>query len=303
MKKYSIIFGPADVSHTMKDMCALYEDNAHIKKRFQHFSECSEIPVDVLLKKQSAPETLTTVQLTSVGLLAGMLGIADTLCDLKGKPACVGGISLGELTAMCFSSALSVETAVSLIMLENKCEPITIEEQCIGFVFVPDGLDHLYYQKHKGMYIAVDYGQIHGGAGRLLMVSGLRSVLENQGQQGNGDLEVLPPDLCNTAYHSELRKPVSNAIAEYLSDHPLKDARVPILSCFDDLRVLLSDQDIKTALVRSECETLYVPKLLEQQHIMGVEETCCVGPFLRSLNMEFGMPCSFYDEQWVLAEA
>lgn len=52
MTEYSIIFAPADVSHSMNDMQQLYIKNIFVKKRYDQVSNYAGISVDILLREK-----------------------------------------------------------------------------------------------------------------------------------------------------------------------------------------------------------------------------------------------------------
>ncbi|VTR59347.1 Uncharacterised protein [Serratia fonticola] len=48
---YAMIFGPADVSHMMKDMQRLYDIHPQVRTRFGQVASSAGIDVDVILRK------------------------------------------------------------------------------------------------------------------------------------------------------------------------------------------------------------------------------------------------------------
>lgn len=301
MTGFAMVFGPADVSHQMRDMRVLHERDHRVRKRFDAVSEAAGLPVPVLLRQQEPPDGLSTVQVVCLGLLAGMLGVADGLVAERGQPACAGGVSVGELVALCLSGALSIDDAVAItrIRVDAPRSAAPDDAEAVGFVLVADGEDWAFYERHPGMHVAVDYGLIQGGFGKLLMVSGLRRVLEGAGQNGPGTLEVLPPEMCRSAYHCELRRRIRDEVAHYLASRPVGTPRFPVLTCLDDTAPATDPAAARQITIRSETERLRVPNMINQMPDLGVTEALLVGPFLRSLGLDFGFPTACYDEEWV----
>ncbi|CAM3815258.1 hypothetical protein [Serratia silvae] len=295
---YAMIFGPADVSHMMKDMQRLYDIHPQVRTRFAQVASSAGMDVDVILRKTPLLDGVSCMQVVSLGLLAGMLGIADDIIEQRGTPSCVGGISLGEVAALCVAGSLTLDDATELIRL--RVDIPEAEEETVGFVMLMEESDRAFYHQPPAMRIAVDYGLIHQGIGSLLMVAGLRRMLEGRGQEGSGVLEVLPPALCNSAYHTPYRRRIAGQIEEYLHGCTLPAPVYPVMTCLSGLGVVNDSQGIKEMCLRGETETLSVPMMIQQMKHFDVAEVICIGPFLRSLNMDFGgVPASFRDEQWV----
>ncbi|CCO47565.1 putative malonyl CoA-acyl carrier protein transacylase [Vibrio nigripulchritudo SOn1] len=299
MNKYSIVFGPADVSHNMEDMQVLVKRHLCVAKRFNEVAEYSGISVNALLKKEETPSSVSNFQLSSLGLMAGMLGIADYIKSTHGAPESVGGVSLGELVALCFSSAISLKDTISIILNgEEKPHDRRNEPEGVGFVFIPNEVEH-FASDIERINVAVDYGQIQGGIGRLVMLSGLRKDLEKAAQESLLDIDVLPEELCNTAYHSPLRGAASLKISSLLEGMELNRCDYPVNTCFKDLKRLSEAEDVKSAITKNDIETLYLDELLEQQKQDKLDNVVCIGPFLRSLELNFFLPTEYFDQSWV----
>jgi [acyl-carrier-protein] S-malonyltransferase len=252
------------------------------------------------LKEEDSCQTLSSLQMASLGLLAGMLGIADYIVSNRGVPESVGGISLGELVALCFSSAISLKDATSIILCEKDLPlDCSAEPEGVGFVFIPRESDSNTFEHLGGIYVAVDYGEIQGGTGNLLMLSGLRENLEKSSETSPWEIDILPEELCDTAYHSELRNPASRKVAELLESIKLSNCDYPVNTCFKDLRRLRTPEDVKQALIKNVVEPLFVSQLIEQQKNDDLAEMVCIGPFLRSLDLNLGLPAEYFDEKWV----
>jgi len=299
MSSYALVFGPADVSNMMQDMQLLYSCDKNVKRRFTQVARLANVTSDMLLQKEPMTANYSRVQIVSMGLLAGMLGIADSLIETRGEPCCAGGVSLGELVALCLSGAISLEDAVAIIQLRPDQAAAGGGEETVGFVMVADGEDWEFYHQPPKMFISVDYGLIHNGFGKLLMISGLRDALENEGQHGPGNMEVLPPELCQSAYHTPLRDWIRKQVEDYLGRARINAPRVPVVTCVQGQGVVRDAEAVKSITLKSETEALHVPNLIRQIGELQASEVVCVGPFLRSLNLSFSAPSSYRDERWV----
>jgi [acyl-carrier-protein] S-malonyltransferase len=300
MTAYALVFGSADVSHDMADMVVLYDQDEHVHQRFDHVARVAEVTVGELLRKEP-PTRASHMQLISLGLAAGMLGLADQVVAERGHPVCAGGISVGELVALTACGALSVEEMVSIIQLRvDRPQSSLLEHaEAVGFVLGAAGMDTDYYRRHPDLYVSIDFGPIQSGAGRLLMLSGLRTALETFGTRGPGILEVVPSSLCQAGYHCVLRTPVRDAISTYLDQRGLSTPAWPVVSCLDASDPVVCVNDVKSVVVRAETEPLGLSNLLSGIRAHVAEEVVAIGPFLRSLTLDFGVPTTYLDKEWV----
>ncbi|MCO6547217.1 MAG: hypothetical protein J6583_05520 [Gilliamella sp.] len=295
MTEYSIIFAPADVSHSMNDMQQLYIKNIFVKKRYDQVSNYAGISVDILLRKKNYSGELSHTQIISLSLLAGMVGIYDYLISLNVPPKTVSGISLGQLVAFCCASAISLKDAVGIIKYNFSSGRSKSTSEAVGFVFVPGGDDD-YYRNFEGIDVAVDYGFIQNNSGKFLMLSGLRSNLEEAQKEGPWDLDILDQEMCDIAYHSKLRIDIGNKLYSLLSNMEILPCSIPVLSCIPNFPRISKPEDVAIVLSKGEYETLHVTTLLEQLKLEKIDKVICIGPFLRSLNFPFTVESEYYDE-------
>lgn len=296
---YALIFGPADVSHMMRDMQHLYSTHSKVRSRFEEVANSADIDVNLILRNTPISAPFSCMQIVSLGLLAGMLGMADDVIEQRGSPCCVGGISLGELAALCISGTMKLDDVISLIQLRVDMPADDDEEEAVGFAMTMQEGDREFYHQPPEMRISVNYGLIQKGIGSFFMVSGLRRTLEGLGQEGPSMLEVLPDSLCKSAHHTPYRQWIASQIEDYLTRCELCIPAYPIVTCLEGLNVVKDQQGAKNMIIRSETEALSVPYMIQQMQDFNVADAICIGPFLRSLNMDLGVPVSFRDEKWV----
>ena len=304
MKHYALVFGPADVSYDMADMNVLYKTNSCVRSRFEHVSQLTNLSVEVLLQQTSPSENLSRMELVSLGLAAGLLGIADHLSNKYGAAVCAGGVSIGELIALAAANAIDLNTMVEIISLRKDfSDPSTNSgREGVGFLVLPRNANWSYYQNHDRLSVAVDYGEIQGGVSRLLMISGLHKDLQHAASDGPGTLDILPDTLCQAAYHSRYRSWIRDLIDNRISSDRFNNPDFPVISCLDSTDMVTSADNARNITLRSETECLRVGNLVDRINTTKAEQIFALGPFLRSLRIDFGLPVDFYDKEWVKNE-
>lgn len=137
MSNYALLFAPADVSHDMTDMQSLYRRCESVRQRFDAISHVSGRPVDELLLIKQPAVAISRMELISLGLAAGMLGISDEIQREHGDPVCAGGVSLGELVALAASGSISLQDLVEIIKLRQDLPQDLSHEEAVGFLVLP----------------------------------------------------------------------------------------------------------------------------------------------------------------------
>ncbi|MBT2621285.1 hypothetical protein [Chryseobacterium sp. ISL-6] len=285
MTKYAILFAPAVLSHDMKDYKLLYRYNDFVKKRFDETSFLTGIPVNVLLKDQENTTDFSHFQIVKFGLFAGMMGIAEHICSLeKNSPFISGGISLGDLNAICLAGAVKFEDAINILKIRKESEG---DKEAVALTYVDKDEDYQYYNKFPNMNIAVNFGMVDTGLRRMLMLSGEREVLETIGRQGPAEINIMPKEMCRAALHSKFRNYVAEETRTYLESNTINDPAFLIASAVKRFDIIKEKEMIRENVIVSETNTLDLNHLIKQVESTNVDKIFCVGPFLRDLNINF----------------
>ena len=292
---FGIVFGPADVSVDLATFEKIANHDEFISQTYTEVSESIDLPIGVLFGTNIDYYAMSRVKLVSVSLLAVMVGTAKRLESLReDTPVWVGGVSIGELAAATYSGALSLGQAAQLVAEQpdvNLANP-----EGVAFVFIPNPHSDDMLPQIPNVWLSVDYGQIAGGAGRMIMLSGTRDGLSLFAEECPWETEILPPEMCSSAYHTPLRKNVLHFTKAFLSAHSVSDPRFSVLTCLEKIQVCSSALDVSRALCASEVTPLKVPLLVEASSHVPADEIHCVGPYLRSMQLPFGSRTCYHDE-------
>lgn len=280
--RWALLFAAADVSHDMSDYARLVECEEEVAEAFARVSEASNVSISQLLRPAERPTGIGQVEVISLGLLAGMTGVANMLVRRHGAPAVVGGVSLGEYAALVTANSLSLEGGVKLIHARNvKGE----EPEAVGFAMVPEGLDWGFYGRQEGFSISVDYGPIQQGFARFLMLSGLRERLEHAQAAGPVEIEVLDENMADEAHHSQWRSYALDTVSAFLETLPLGRPveGTKVATTLPSPAYIVDGDDARAAILASEVEGLSVPTLIERFQSADITKVRAIGPFLSTL--------------------
>jgi [acyl-carrier-protein] S-malonyltransferase len=173
----------------------------------------------------------------------------------------------------------------------------------VAFVFLPSPHKVDSLTPVENVWVGVDYGEVAGGSGTMIMMSGTRVGLAQFAASCQWGTDVLAPELCNSAYHTPLRLHARASVDAFLDGEPLTEPRVPVLSCLPGLGVCRSAASLSASLSRSEVERLSVPTLVTAANDSPVTDIVCIGPYLRSMGLPFTMKVGFLDSESLYVSA
>lgn len=297
MSKYAVLFGPAALAHDMNDYKLLFNYNKFVKEKFDLISNYTNIPINVLFKEEINQTSYSNFQITKFAIFAGMAGIAENIRDIEKKnPIVSGGVSLGDLNAAVFSSAVNVENALEILKYKVEDES---DKEAIGLIYSIENSDCEFIKEYKNVSIGVDFGQVKKNKKRIFMISGLRSDLEIIALNPKIEINILPPTMCRAALHSKFRYPIAEKIKCYLETIQVNDPFFPLAGSGNYLKTIRTKENIIENIIKSEFETIYLNKIIENIQSFDIDRVYCVGPFLRDLEINFkeNIRVEFYDDK------
>ncbi len=294
--KNCILFGPTDASANFRKYEPMLRSSTIARSTYREVAEAAGISADQLID-QPAPQ-IHPVVLRWVRQTAAMLSMARIVEGESGRASVYGGVSLGELAALCMSGAASTDFVLSFF--HERHLPDVDRDEAIGFTFVPAPHDWRYYEQPAQMVISVDYGFVFGGAGRMIMVSGLRSALESARDEGPAELQMVDKSDAHQAYHSPFREAGRQRLELLMKRTSLDRLATPVVTAIPGMHTLSSSTEAARALVASETQQLNVPGLIEALHEhYKPDRVYVISSFLRQLELEFHAPTEYVDDFWL----
>ncbi|MFI6765233.1 hypothetical protein [Streptomyces sp. NPDC050355] len=290
-----ILFGPADAAVDFRGYEPMLRSSTVAQSVYREFAEAVDVPVDRLIDGEASH--VHPVLLRWIRQMAAMLGVGRILEQQHGAASGYGGISLGELAALRASGAASTEMVVRFLRERHLQD--TGRDEAIGFAFVPAPVDWRYYEQPERMTVSCDFGSVLGGAGRMIMVSGLRSALESARSDGPADLQVVERSLAHQAYHSPFREPSRQRLESLLKENALGHPEAPVVTAVPGMYTLSSAAEAAKALVASETQSLDVPGLVAALRQFAPDKVYVVSSFLRQLEIDFHAATEYVDDSWL----
>ncbi|MFJ5228248.1 hypothetical protein [Streptomyces sp. NPDC088400] len=290
-----MLFGPADAAVDFRSYEPMLRNSEVAQSIYYEFAEAIEVPVDHLIDGE-VPQ-VHPVLLRWIRQMTAMLSVGRILEHYHGAVSVYGGVSLGELAALHSSGAASTEMVVSFLRERHLQD--TERDEAIGFAFVPAPIDWRYYDQPERMTISCDFGPVLNGAGRMIMVSGLRSALESARSEGPADLQVVDRSLAHQAYHSSFREPSRRRLETLLKENELGHPKAPVVTAVPGMYTLSSSAEAAKALVASETRSLDVPGLVEALQRFAPDKVYVISSFLSQLEIDFHATTEYVDDSWL----
>ncbi|WP_413751843.1 hypothetical protein NRF20_01905 [Streptomyces sp. R-74717] len=290
-----MLFGPADAAVDFRGYEPMLRNSEVAQSIYREFAEAIEVPVDRLIDGE-VPH-VHPVLVRWIRQMTAMLSVGRILEHHHGAVSVYGGVSLGELAALHSSGAASTEMVVSFLRERHLQD--TKRDEAIGFAFVPAPIDWRYYDQPERMTISCDFGSVLNGAGRMIMVSGLRSALESARSEGPADLQVVDRSLAHQAYHSPFREPSRQRLETLLKENELGHPKAPVVTAVPGMYTLSSSAEAAKALVASETRSLDVPGLVEALQQFAPDKVYVISSFLRQLEIDFQAATEYVDDSWL----
>lgn len=192
------------------------------------------IEIDFDLKEvcfKDALGVLNQTQYTQSCLLATSMAIAQAVESCGYHPVCVGGLSLGEYTALCFAGSLSINDAVKLVRARGLIMANALKENNtsmtalinIDLKTIQSVLDDSQV-KACGLVEIANYN-----SPKQIVITGeiaaLRIVEEKLRELSIG--RIIPLKVSG-AFHSSLLKEASMELNEVLKVQLFKDPKLPV---------------------------------------------------------------------------
>ncbi|GGZ29817.1 hypothetical protein GCM10010387_24030 [Streptomyces inusitatus] len=293
--KTFMLFGPADAAVDFRGYEPMLQNSEIAQSIYREFAEVIEVPVSHLIDGEVLH--VHPVLLRWIRQMAAMLSVGRIVEHQYGAVSVYGGVSLGELAALHSSGAASTEMVVRFLRERHLQD--TQRDEAIGFAFVPASIDWRYYNQPDQMTISCDFGSVLNGAGRMIMVSGLRATLESARSEGPVDLQVVDRSLAHQAYHSPFREPSRQRLEALLKENELGHPKAPVITAVPGMHTLFSGVDAAKALVASETRSLDVPGLIEALRQFAPEKVYVISSFLRQLEIDFQAATEYVDDSWL----
>lgn len=272
----------------------LYRKYSAVQDFYAQVARWTGLTVGQILDEElpEAPEVRQSVG--TVRESAHAIAVHDVLVKAGLRPAVLGGLSLGGMSAASLAGALSRRALFEMLMHTRGTpeQPAGTPEQGLALAFARiDGDIDAY--RGDGVYVAGQFGSTTDGMTRILMLSGERAALDELGaRHPSGTIVGLPGR--SMAIHSPLRAHFREFMTPYLDDMRFSDPGLPLVSCLDR-KILMTAADVRDTFHRNPTDPINLVYLYEAMKDEGVRLGLIMGGSIPDGILRFPFPVVHVD--------
>ncbi|QKW18555.1 ACP S-malonyltransferase [Kitasatospora sp. NA04385] len=270
----------------------LYRTYEVVQAWYEQVSEWTGLTVGQILEEDlpTAQEERQSVGTVREAALA--IGVHDVLASFNLRPAAIGGLSLGAMTASCLAGALGRRELFEMLAASRDTPEPPAEEprQGIAIAFGPlaDGAPAHPGEGVPGVYLAGDFGPTVDGTQRIMMLAGHAEALGALAAEvPPGTVVPLPGR--TIAVHTPLRRPYRDFMAPRIDAIPFEDPGLPLLSCLEP-KVLRTAADVRDLFQRNSTDPISLVDVYTGMKEQGVRLGLVMGPSIPEGILAFPFP-------------
>ncbi|MGW0828504.1 ACP S-malonyltransferase [Streptomyces sp. NPDC002845] len=277
----------------------MYRAHSVMRDLYEQVSAWTGLTVGQILEEelpepQEERQSAGTIRETALAL-----GIHDVLAEQGLRPAVLGGLSLGAMTASCLAGAIGRRELFEMLAHARHTPELPAEEpeQGLALAFAPaDGDLAAAYrgEGRAGVHLSGDFGPTADGAMRILMLSGERTALDALAADlPPGTVAPLPDR--PIAVHSPLRRHFREFMAPYIDAMPFKAPEVPLVSCLER-KTLTSADEVRDLFDRNSTDPISLVDVCEEMKDQGVRLGLIMGGSIPDGILRFPFPVVHVDK-------
>ncbi|WP_405812828.1 ACP S-malonyltransferase [Streptomyces sp. NBC_01390] len=277
----------------------MYRTHSVMRDLYEQVSAWTGMTVGQILEEelpepQEERQSAGTVRETALAL-----GIHDVLAEQGLRPAVLGGLSLGAMTASCLAGAIGRRELFEMLAHARHTPELPPEEpeQGLTLAFSPaegDLASAYRGEGRPGVYLSGDFGPTADGAMRILMLSGERAALDALA----ADLPpgtVVPLPGRPIAVHSPLRGHFREFMAPYIDAMPFKAPEMPLVSCLER-GTLTTAEEVRDLFDRNSTDPISLVDVCAEMKDQGVRLGLIMGGSIPDGILRFPFPVVHVDK-------
>ncbi|BAJ33112.1 MULTISPECIES: malonyl transferase [Kitasatospora] len=270
----------------------LYRTYEVVRAWYEQVSAWTGLTVGQILEDDlpTAQEERQSVGTVREAALA--IGVHEVLASFDLRPAAIGGLSLGAMTASCLAGSLGRRELFELLAGSRDVPEPPADEppQGIAIAFGPaaDGTPSHPGADTPGVYLAGDFGPTADGTQRIMMLAGRAEALGALAAEvPPGTVVPLPGR--TIAVHTPLRRPYRDFMAPRIDAIPFADPAIPLLSCLEP-KVLRTAADVRDLFQRNSTDPISLVDVYTGMREQGVRLGLVMGPSIPEGILAFPFP-------------
>ncbi|MFJ1792962.1 ACP S-malonyltransferase [Kitasatospora griseola] len=270
----------------------LYRTYEVVQRWYEQVSAWTGLTVGQILEEDlpTAQEERQSVGTVREAALA--IGVHDVLASFNLRPAAIGGLSLGAMTASCLAGSLGRRELFEMLAgSRDTPEPPADDPRqgiAIAFGSLADGAPAHPGENVPGVYLAGDFGPTVDGTKRIMMLAGHADALGALAAEvPPGTVVPLPGR--TIAVHTPLRRPYRDFMAPRIDAIPFSDPDIPLLSCLES-KVLRTGADVRDLFQRNSTDPISLVDVYTGMKEQGVQLGLVMGPSIPEGILAFPFP-------------
>ncbi|MFD5565030.1 ACP S-malonyltransferase [Kitasatospora griseola] len=270
----------------------LYRTYEVVQGWYEQVSAWTGLTVGQILEEDlpTAQEERQSVGTVREAALA--IGVHDVLASFNLRPAAIGGLSLGAMTASCLAGSLGRRELFEMLAgSRDTPEPPAEDPQqgiAIAFGSLADGAPAHPGENVPGVYLAGDFGPTVDGTKRIMMLAGHAEALGALAAEAPPGT-VVPLPGRTIAVHTPLRRPYRDFMAPRIDAIPFSAPELPLLSCLES-KVLRTADDVRDLFQRNSTDPISLVDVYTGMKDQGVQLGLVMGPSIPEGILAFPFP-------------
>ncbi|MFD5680940.1 ACP S-malonyltransferase [Streptomyces bacillaris] len=270
----------------------LYRSYETVRSWYEQVSAWTGLTVGQILEEDlpAAQEERQSVGTVREAALA--IGVHDVLASFGLRPAAIGGLSLGAMTASCLAGALGRRELFDMLAGSREApEPPAGDPRqgiAIAFGSLDEGAPSHPGENVPGIHLAGDFGPTADGTRRIMMLAGHAEALGALAAEAPPGT-VVPLPGRTIAVHTPLRRPYRDFMAPRIDAIPFTDPELPLLSCLE-LKVLRTAADVRDLFQRNSTHPISLVDVYSGMKEQGVRLGLVMGPSIPEGILAFPFP-------------
>ncbi|MFF2625405.1 ACP S-malonyltransferase [Kitasatospora griseola] len=270
----------------------LYRTYEVVQGWYEQVSAWTGLTVGQILEEDlpTAQEERQSVGTVREAALA--IGVHDVLASFNLRPAAIGGLSLGAMTASCLAGSLGRRELFEMLAgSRDTPEPPADDPQqgiAIAFGSLADGTPAHPGENVPGVYLAGDFGPTVDGTKRIMMLAGHAEALGALAAEAPPGT-VVPLPGRTIAVHTPLRRPYRDFMAPRIDAIPFSAPELPLLSCLES-KVLRTADDVRDLFQRNSTDPISLVDVYTGMKEQGVQLGLVMGPSIPEGILAFPFP-------------
>ncbi|MEU7041089.1 ACP S-malonyltransferase [Streptomyces varsoviensis] len=269
----------------------LYHEYPVVRSWYQQVADWTGLTVSQVLEDDlpAAQEERQSVGTVREAALA--IGVHDVLAQFGLRPAAIGGLSLGAMTASTLAGALSRQELFEMLAGARDTPELPADAPAQGialaFAQTADGPGHP-GEGRTGIHLAGDFGPTADGKQRILMLAGHAEALTALAAEAPPGT-VVPLPGRTIAVHSPLRRHFRDFMAPRVDAMAFSAPQLPLYSCLERKKLTSAD-DVRDLFQRNSTDPISLVDVYTGMKSEGVELGLVMGPSIPEGILAFPFP-------------